>query len=165
MSDAAGHYRAEVNTGVYYVYTFGSGGGRAYIDEIFPDILCPGDCDFRTALQSGGRLVVTANGTVRADFALYAGGAIAGTITDAVTSAPLAGIHVAASSLIGGVPTSFGGAMTDASGHYLIEGLPPGRYYANTLADTLSGYLNEIFDDIDCGRACARRGDDRGQVG
>ena len=74
MSDAAGHYRAEVNTGVYYVYTFGSGGGRAYIDEIFPDILCPGDCDFRTALQSGGRLVVTANGTIRADFALYAGG-------------------------------------------------------------------------------------------
>lgn len=153
-TDSAGVYRAGVSPGTYYVYTLGTGPGRAYADEIFPDILCPGDCWFGTALQSGAPLVVTAGGTVRADFDLDRGGTIAGTVTDAATSAPITGIAVIAYVVIGGEPRAAASGSTDATGRYLIEGLPAGRYYAHT-QDPSATYVNEIFDNLACGWFCS----------
>lgn len=152
-TDGAGVYRAGVSPGTYYVYTLGTGPGRAYVDEIFPDILCPGDCWFSTALQSGAPLVVTAGGTVRADFDLDRGGTIAGTVTDAATSAPITGIAVIAYVSIGGEPRGAASGTTDATGRYVIEGLPAGRYYAHT-QDPSNTYVNEIFDNLACGWSC-----------
>jgi len=149
-TDGAGVYRAEVSPGTYYVFTWGTGDGRAYVDEIFPDILCPGDCPPATALQSGVPLVVTAGGTLRADLDLDRGGIIAGTVTDARTSAPIAGLSVIVHLLIEGGPVPAASASTDASGRYVIQGLPAGRYYAHTY-DPSTAYVNEIFDNIVCG--------------
>ena len=130
--------------------TWGTGDGRAYMNEILPDILRPGDCPPATALQSGVPLVVTAGGTLRADLNLDRGGIIAGTVTDARTSAPIAGLSVIVHLLIEGGPVPAASASTDASGRYVIQGLPAGRYYAHTY-DPSTAYVNEIFDNIVCG--------------
>lgn len=153
-TDANGNARSTVNPGVYYLFTVGIGASRAYVDEIFSDILCPGTCSIGTALSSGTPLVVTPGGTVRADFELHRGGAIAGTLTDARTSAPLAGVTVWATLVSNGQTVGWKEARTDASGRYVIEGLPPGRYHAWTDALTSSGYLNEVYDNVACGRHC-----------
>jgi hypothetical protein len=153
MTDGTGAYRAEISPGTYLVYTYGMAGGSAYVNEIFPDILCPGACDPQVALQSGGRLVVTPTATVRADFALDRGGAIAGTITDSQTSAPLMGIGAIASSLIDGQLVGSSGSTTDGSGRYVIEGLPVGRYYIRTY-DSSTMHLDEVYDNIACGALC-----------
>jgi hypothetical protein len=151
-TDAAGVYRAgEISPGTYYVYTFGEGG--AYADEIFPDILCPGECSFETALQSGAPLVVTAGSTLRADFDLDRGGVITGTVSDATTAAPIGGVAVVAHLLIEGEPWPAGSGFTDATGRYEIAGLPAGRYYVHT-SDPSMAYVNEVFDNRACGRSC-----------
>jgi len=155
QTDQFGVYRAEVAPGTYYVYTVGMSAGSAYADEVFGNILCPGNCLFELARQSGTPLVVTANGTVRADFDLDRGGAIAGTVTDARTSAPLPGAWVYAYSVIDDAPIGFGFSQTDAAGHYAIEGLPTGRYYIHTGTGPTAGYLNEIYDNLVCGPYCA----------
>lgn len=155
QADQFGVYRAEVAPGTYYVYTVGMWAGSAYADEIFGNILCHGDCRFELARQSGTPLVVTANGTVRADFDLDRGGAIAGTVTDARTSAPLPGAWVYAYSVIDDAPIGFGSGRTEADGRYRIEGLPAGRYYVHSSTDPSAGYLNEIFANLPCGPYCS----------
>src|SRR5256885_12412371 len=49
---------------------------------------------------------------------------ISGTVIDAYTQAPLAGADVTADS-VGGPPATVT-AQSDAAGHYVITGLPPG---------------------------------------
>lgn len=153
-TDATGAYRLSPSPGVYFVYTVGVGAGRAYVDEIFSDILCPGYCGATTAIYVGRPIIVTPNSSARADFDLHRGGAIAGTVTDAHTAAPLAGVTVSATLVSNGAPIGSKGAWTDGSGRYVIEGLPPGRYYAQTGAFTSTGYLNEIYDNVRCDRGC-----------
>ena len=139
-TDGAGVYRAEVSPGTSYAHV-GNGGWPGVHQRDLPDILCPGDCPPATALQSGVPLVVTAGGTLRADLNLDRGGIIAGTVTDARTSAPIAGLSVIVHLLIEGGPVPAASASTDASGRYVIQGLPAGRYYAHTY-DPSTAYVN-----------------------
>jgi hypothetical protein len=71
-------------------------------------------------------LSIPSTGDVTQDFVLTKGASIDGTVTNAATSAPLAGITVAAYSM----PTvSFvNSAKTDASGHFHIDGLAAATY-------------------------------------
>lgn len=56
---------------------------------------------------------------------LQRGAEIEGTVTNAATHAPVEGAYVEA---VGAGETSFGTAFTNASGHYVIVGLPSGSY-------------------------------------
>lgn len=78
--------------------------------------------DYQSASQGAS---VVSNVTTTVDFALDPDpGAIEGTITDAVSLAPIAGATV---TVLQGV-TVVGSALTDANGDYSISGLAPGSY-------------------------------------
>jgi len=69
-------------------------------------------------------------------------GSMRGTITDEVTSAPLAGVWVVAIAANG----IAGGAITAADGTYTVTGLAPGTYRA-TFADPVAGHVQEYWVD------------------
>jgi hypothetical protein len=81
-------------------------------------------------------------------------GSISGTVTNAQTGAPIAGLEVGTINLdllTGGVGT------TNASGVYTITGLPPGRYLVGTQAaqqDPELPYQDEVFDNVQCPNGC-----------
>ena len=127
--------------GTYYVRTYNSLG---YIDELYDDHSCePSDCYPYTA---GTPVVVTA-GTVtpNINFVLVLGGSITGTVTDAGTGQPLAGVDVAVMSA-GSNMSYF--VMTNASGVYTATGLATSTYEVWT-SNSL-GYLDEKYNDVPC---------------
>lgn len=65
-------------------------------------------------------------------------GGIAGTITDANTGAPIAGVHLKISS-----PSQSVDVVTDAHGHYIAFSLQPDDY---TLTATKDGYAARSLD-------------------
>ncbi|MDH4063580.1 MAG: carboxypeptidase regulatory-like domain-containing protein, partial [Acidobacteriota bacterium] len=168
-TDASGRYSFDlpalppspVGSGRYYVHTQNNLG---YTDEVYNDVLCPNDCS-SSFFQFGAPIALTAGLVFTADFALDRGGVITGTVTDASTSAPLAGVAI---HLVGLEtltppfrPIARRSAQTDASGGYAFQGLPAGRYYAFTCSggsgwDCPSdlGYVNEYYDNIPCGAGC-----------
>jgi hypothetical protein len=72
-------------------------------------------------------------------------GTFSGTITDSDTALGIEGVLVNISHSNGDWAAS---VFTDASGAYTSPALPAGDYVANTLE--LSGYVNELYDDIPC---------------
>ena len=84
------------------------------------------------------------------DFALSKGGLISGVVTDETTHTEIQSIGVHVHDLAGNWVQS---TSTDASGYYLMKvGLPTGSYYART--SNGQGYVNEVYDDIECIGAC-----------
>ena len=144
-TDALGHYAAAgLPAGTYYVRT---DAGADYLDEVFPGVPCP---DVSCAVTTGSGVPVTAGATTPGiDFALgaaaAAGGAIAGTVTDAGTGSPLAGIPV-------GIYTPAGGwagwAPTDVHGAYTKTGLAPGTYYVRTSGSL--PYVDQLYAGVPC---------------
>ena len=145
-TDGSGQYVTTTGlpAGTYYARTYNWIG---YFDELYDDILCTVSCP-----TTGGTPVpVTAGATTTGiDFALTRGGQIGGTVSDAGTGAPLAGVSVT-------VYTSSGAwaawGSTDGSGHYAVGGLLTGTYYART-SNSL-GYIEEVYDDIQCLGGCS----------
>ena len=129
-------------TGTYYPRTYNSAG---YIDEQFNNLPCPGSS---CSVTSGTGVSVTVGATTSAiDFGLAPGGRISGTVTDAGTGAPLAGVYVSVYNASG---NSVGSSVTtNASGVYTTStGLLSGTYYVRT-SNSL-GYVDELYDNIPC---------------
>jgi hypothetical protein len=109
-------------------------------------VLAPGT--YRVQVEAGGFLIestgaiAVAGGqtTPGADVALDASGAIAGRVTQADGVTPIAGARVEAGRDDG---NGFGSALTDASGNYVIGGLPPGSYRVQALAND---FATRYFD-------------------
>jgi hypothetical protein len=88
--------------------------------------------------------VTTGAVTSGIDFALAAGGRIAGNVRDAVTMNPLESATVVIFSAAG-VPVSF--SETDASGNYTTRnGFPTGTYYARTV--NRAGYRDQMYSGL-----------------
>jgi len=169
-TDGAGGYAFDLpalpprpeGSGRYFVYTLNAT-DLGYTNEVYDNILCPFLCH---ELWSAGTLIVLTSGLVfTANLSLDRGGVISGRVTDAGTSAPLAGVTVFLSMLDTSDPPfampMAARAQTDAGGLYTFKGLPAGRYYAFTCTwgwgwDCLShqGYVDEHYDNIPCGREC-----------
>jgi hypothetical protein len=125
-------------TGTYYARTFNSQG---YVDELYDNITCL-NCNVTT----GTPISVTAGATTSGiGFALTAGARISGTVTDAVTTAPIANVSVRIFNSSGNQVAS---VNTDASGNYISTGLITGTYYARTF-NSLS-YIDELYNNITC---------------
>jgi hypothetical protein len=143
VTDPTGFYVSfdGLATGSYFAYSDNSAG---HLDEVYDDIPCPSFCDPTT----GTPIAVSGGGTTSGiDFALDPGGAITGTVTDAVTGAPLAGVSIDVWDAATGSSVTSG--FTDPAGVYVtFGGLQTGSFVATTFND--ASYLNELYDDIPC---------------
>jgi 5-hydroxyisourate hydrolase-like protein (transthyretin family) len=150
-TDASGAYTTEaVPAGTYYARTSNSAG---YMDELYDNIPCAaGVC----TVTSGSPVTVTAGSTTGGvDFALAGGGRISGTVTDAATGLPLAGVQVR---LYNAAGTYLTYGYSNSSGVYVTAaGLSFGTYYARTSNGL--GYIEELYEDTPCpGGACTVTG-------
>jgi hypothetical protein len=140
-TDSSGAYTTvqPLTSGTYYA-TAATGG---YVTEVYDDIPSPGRCTVISGTPIGVTAGVTTTGI---DFALAAGGGIGGTVRDAGTGLPLAGVWVYVSDSAG---CSVASARTDTSGVYTTDlRLPSGTYFART--GNRLGYLDELYDGIAC---------------
>ncbi len=150
-------FDAETMTGPDGVYTMsGLGTGNcyvrtwnqlSYIDELYDDIPCTNYC-----YMGDGTPVPVVDGqtTTGIDFALQLGGEIRGTLTNAEDGSPLGSAYV---ELFDASGDWYAEAATDSGGHYRVDVVPAGSYFAET---TLYGdwYLNELYNDIQCPDWC-----------
>ena len=141
-TDASGVYSATgLATGLYYVHTSRT---PSYLDELYRDLPCPA---WNCIVTAGTGVAVTAGVTTSdINFSLGPGGTITGTVTDAVSGAPLAGVSVSA---VTGSGSSAGSSVTTgASGVYRLTGLATGTYYVRT--SNGAPYLDELYHDLPC---------------
>ncbi len=147
-TDSSGVYTtySGLPSGTYYARTSNYQG---YFDELYNDIPCPGGS---CTVTSGTAISVTLGTTTTGiDFGLARGGRISGTVTDAGTSLPLAGVLVYVYNSSGSQVTN---GYTNSSGVYTsYSGLSSGTYYAVTWNSL--GYVDELYNNISCpGGAC-----------
>ena len=145
-TDGSGNYLSDAGlpTGNYYARTYN---GDGYIDELYDDIQCVGNCD----KTSGTPIAVTIGvETTGIDFELTEGGLISGSIEDGSTHLPISSAWVSIYNSNGDyVSTEY----PNGSGIYTSDtGLPTGTYYARTNND--DGYLNELYNNISCAPDC-----------
>jgi hypothetical protein len=129
--------------GTYYALSL----APSFSCEVYSQILW--DCV--SALPAATPILVTANNTTSGiDFSLAPGGEVIGTVTDAATELPIAGIEVLVVT-IDGEPLASG--TTDPMGHFVTQPrLTPFNYRVMT-ANAL-GYVDEVWDDHSCDLSC-----------
>jgi len=139
-------------SGSYYVATTTMwGAGPRYVNEIFDDLPCPGECD----VTIGMPVLVGAGGTTSdIDFELALGGQISGTVLEAGTNAPIDSSEVllfdSAGNFMDTTRVGSSGAFTS------FRGVPTGTYFAAT--KNFDGYLDELYKEAAChggGDLCA----------
>jgi uncharacterized surface anchored protein len=148
-TDSTGTYTVTgLMEGTYFARADGGYYG-AYFDELWEATPCASGCD---PVADGTPISVALGETASGiDFTLQAGGVIAGTVTDAMTGAPISGIEVR----IWREGGSFVYDYTDSSGQFAVVGLSTGTYFASTDSYYGSTYRNEIYDDIPCSPGCS----------
>ena len=77
-------------------------------------------------------------------------GSISGTVIDASTVTGILDVRVRIFDAGGGLVTS---DYTDGAGNYEVTGLADGTYYASTYNE--DGYLDELYNDIECWSGCS----------
>ncbi len=147
FTDANGFFAfSGLHTGSYFVATDFNG----YLDVLYNGMPCPIDCD----PTFGTPIAVTFGSTTSGiDITLGTGGAVTGTVTDAVTGLPLANQYSVKLYDAGGNLLDSEG--TDATGSYRFAGLPDGSYFV-TMAT--ADYSDELYDDLPCPFGCAVTG-------
>jgi 5-hydroxyisourate hydrolase-like protein (transthyretin family) len=135
MTDASGVYTVRgLPTASYWAYTSTS---QNLINEIFDNVECRGACSQANAVSMGTPIPVTqGTSTGSRNFALRTGGAVSGTITDAITGLPLSGVGLEVWMQVGSSITFVGITSSDSSGLYTFRGLDAGNYVVDTLAHT-----------------------------
>lgn len=145
VTDGSGDYETShtLPSGTFYARANSS---STHLGELYDDIVCWQDCN-----ESSGTAIVLDVGEVATgiDFALVAGGSIAGVVTDAQSSAELPDIQIDLYDTSGDY---IGSTSTDANGEYAFSPLAAGDYRVRTY-DT-DGYVSELYDDIECAFDC-----------
>jgi hypothetical protein len=139
FTDAAGAYTVVgLATGSYLVRTSVS---TNYINEVHSNIPCLG------CLPTIGNLVsVTAGATTgNINFALDAGGSIAGTVTEAGSGLPLGQMTLTVFTSAGRTIRSVG---VNDDGTFSFLGLPSGNYFVRTANGASQGYGDELYDNF-----------------
>jgi hypothetical protein len=133
--------------GTYHASTFAVS-VSGYVAEAWDNIPCGFFCDADT----GTPIVLTgAEARSNINFALDAGGSIAGIVTDGTI--PLMGVVVQVFTASGAV---FGTAVTDDNGVYVAQGLATGNYYVRTFNGL--GLLDELYNNVPCPGFCPLTG-------
>jgi len=144
-------------SGVYTVsglqagsYRVATTGFHPYRNEAYDNVPCLSLCA-TSIIFASTPVAVSAGGIATANFGLSAGDGIAGTVSDAATSAPLAGVVVNAYQV--GSNQFAGQFTTNLRGQFFIRGLPNGEYVAYTSNSV--GYFDEIHSNIRCTSSCS----------
>ena len=139
--DGSGHYLVTgLPPGSYRVTASPQSG---YVAELWDDILWQGAFD--TMLFGDEVMVADGATTEGIDFALDALGKAAGAVTEQSTGNPLADVPVAVYDQSG---SGGGSTHTDASGRWLVDGLPPGVYTAIARPD--EPFLYQVLGGAGC---------------
>lgn len=149
-ADATGQYTTfnGLIPGTYYARTFNDIG---YINKVYDTFVCLGGRTAGGCFPTNGKPFVVAAGTTLTgiNFALNAGGRIAGTVTSG--GAPVSGAGVDVFSSGGTFVTQ---AFSGSAGEYITpDGLPAGSYYLVT--ENQSGLIDQLYDGNTCGFTCA----------
>jgi hypothetical protein len=151
-TNASGVYTtaANLDSGDYILYTYISGSSSPYIGAIYGGGQCVGSCSSYAAARTGAKVTVTSPGaTTGIDFALRAGGQIAGTLTNETTLAGVAGyVDVFTETGRYAVYT-----YANAAGFYTTPGLPAGTYFVASEYNGELGVLSEVYNNVPCSRA------------
>lgn len=131
-------------SGNYHVLTSTLwGAGPRYVNEIFDDIACPGECDPTT----GAPVAVQADSTTRdIDFELALGGQISGTVLEPGSNLPIDSSEVVLFDAAGNFMDT---TRVNAAGEFTsFRAVPTGTYYAATR--NFDGYLDELYSETAC---------------
>jgi hypothetical protein len=149
-SDASGNFRFDqLRPGTYRIFGSRSeNGASTHVQTAWPGLACVGGC----AIGDASPIVVASGATVALPqpLTLNRGSTIQGQIREPGTLTPIAGMQVSATSDVGG-----GFATTDASGNYVIRGLPAGTYYVYTSSGqtvTTQNYVTTYNGGATCAR-------------
>ncbi len=144
--DAQGNVVADASTASDGTYTVSTLPAGAYHVEFLPSGggLLPQYYKDEPTLASANAIAVTSGATTTGiNAALQSGGEIAGTVTDSVSNAPLAGIDV---QINGGSANSeyIGKAVTNTNGQYSFTGLPSGSYTVQ-FSDPTNDHVSQYY--------------------
>ena len=144
-SDALGNYTVNgLPTGNYFVRTSPNAPTQNYVSQLYNGIPYNG-------LPLIGTPVGVTAGTPHTgvNFALPSGGSLSGTVRDAGTNAPLAGVQMVVYSPAGRA-VKF--PVTDLTGSFTVTGLAAGTYYVSTsVPNSLPPfYIDELYDNVSC---------------
>jgi Carboxypeptidase regulatory-like domain len=123
--------------GNYLVKFSGQANNLPYVDEYYDNERYNPDAD-------PFHLGEAENATL--DVSLAAGGSIAGTVTDETSGLPIAGIWACAIDQEGIPPRC---ALSDASGDYVLNGIPSGVFSVEFEGGNRVNYLREFYGDTD----------------
>jgi hypothetical protein len=116
-----------------------------HLDELYNGFLCQPSCDPTT----GTPIPVTLGSTTGPiNFALDLGGGIMGTVTAAISGAPLGNAQV---EVFGSSGASAGSTYTNAQGAFVVGDLLPGVYFARARHSTR---LGQLYDGLPCEPSC-----------
>ena len=154
-TNAQGQYTVPglvANTYVLAIFT------SQFVNEVYDNRPCSGSCSTTAQLAAGTPVEVRPGvNTSGRDFALQplatGSGQVTGTITDAASGLPIAGIGVEVWMLSGSSIVGITAATTNLSGVYTATGLLAGSYRVDTAG--LHPYRNEAFDNVPCLSTCS----------
>ena len=138
-TDSASKYRfSGITPGTYYLKV--GGGYLSYSNTLYPNVMCPSNCDVTTGTPltvSIDDVLTTINVTMTQTTAR-----LTGIVRDSA-GAPLSGVTVLLRDLNGYYISAYSGpATTDATGRYVLFGMPGGTYYVSA--------VDELYPNIDC---------------
>lgn len=146
ITNAAGAYTIALPTGTYHLLT----STNLAINEIYNNVQCIGACATADVVVLGEPIPVALGGTAASkDFQLEPGGAVSGTVTDAVNAAALSNATVQVYGEVGGAAVLVSSATTNASGVYTAGGIPTGTYFA-LVSPANAAYVAEILGGAHC---------------
>ena len=147
-SDATGRFLAEGLPPGDVLALVGSDSfnGDSYPAQLYRGLPCSPSCDPTT-----GSAIPVEDGetTLGIDFLLTPLGSLEGTLTDALTGAPIDFEDVFVYDSAGSFSYS---AFTDSQGRYRAAGLSAGTYFV--LTSTYEGYSDELYDNLPCEPSC-----------
>jgi len=142
-STAAGGYLvADLRTGTYFVRVRST---VNQIGQLYDGIPCATSC----LVTSGTPVAVTAGvATEGIDFALVEAGSISGTVINALSGLPVAGLYVRVHDASGAYLSH---GTTDSQGRYKVTGLDAGSHFVLASA---SGFEPQLWNGIPCPSPC-----------